>query len=242
MDAEQRYFWQLLEKREPPVHGRYEPFMLTFYMGGPICLTTPWLNLDGLLSHLVLFHGFQEEYFLLPKKKKLDFPEKWMAAPLKKTDEIYHASVSFFEPRSTVRVTNIYKRFETGGTDGLKTKKIRRGSGYFRDHILRQPYFAARQVYFYGCGDKELIDSLLNDYILGLGNDFRVGFGPVRGWKVEKVGQDFSLVRNGAAMRPIPVEMCAEFDEIVPMSYKPPHWDPRNIADCVPPGGRCVLR
>ncbi len=242
MDAEERYFWDLLARRDPPRFGKFDPFMLVFWLGGPICLTSPWLNLDGLLAHLMLFYGLQEEYFLLPKKKKLNFPAKWTNLPLKRTGDIYHASTSLLEPNLPVRVTNMYKRFETQGAEHLTAKKIRRGQGYFRDYIMRQPYIAAKEVYFFGCGAISTIADLLSEYLIGLGNDFRVGWGPVREWSIEKVGEDRSLVHDGVAMRPIPVSMCSEYEDVVPMAYKPPYWDPRNVENCVPPGAKCKLK
>lgn len=239
---DQKYFWELLEKKEPPKLGPFKPFRLTFRLGGPICLTNPWLYFDGLMAHLLLFYGLGEDYFLLPKKRILKFPEKWSALPFKKTGKIYHASVSQHIPNVPVKTVNIYKRFETPGALRLKINKIHRGSGYFRDYILRQPVFATRRVMFYGNGDTQLINMLIDKFIVGIGNDFRVGFGPVRGWEIEGTPEDMSLVFKGLAMRPIPVEMCAEYDEVVSMSYAPPHWDPRNVTACVPPGGRCSLK
>lgn len=36
--------------------------------------------------------------------------------------------------------------------------------------------------------------------------------------------------------------MCDEYEDAVYLAYKPPYWDPRNVALCVPPGARCKLK
>jgi len=240
--SDQKYFWELLEKKDLLQQGIFKPFRLTFRLASPICLTNPWMYFDGLMSHLLLFYGLGEEYFLLPKKQILKFPPKWMKLPFKKTGSIYHASVSQLIPDVPVKTTNIYKRFETGGSDNLNMKKVYRGSGYFRDYILRQPIFAVRYVNFFGNGDIVFIGKLLDELIVGLGNDFRIGFGLIRDWEIEETEEDMSLIWQERAMRPIPIQMCARYEEVVSMSFCSPYWDPRNVTECVPPGGMCVLK
>lgn len=247
--TDQQYFERLLAHRDPPSLGRFEPFRLDFRLGGPICLTHPWMHLDGLLAHLALFDALGRDYFLLPCKAPIRMPRKWRrwrTIPLKRSvTDICHASVSFLEPADLqVRVTNLYKRFETVGAERLRKKKIYRGQGYFRDFILRQPYWPARKVSFYGCGDVRRIRDLLDRHLMGLGNDVRVGFGPIRDWLLTPIPDDLSLVNNGRAARPLPLAMCRTYDQadVVRVACRSPYWLAKNVEPCVIPGGRCELQ
>lgn len=219
-------------------------FKIVFKVGAPVCVTTPWISFDGLLAHLVLLDVFGQDFFVTPKKFDLtQFLQRCRdyVLPLVKTEDVYHASVSMFVPYS-VRVTQIYKRFEERWGDTLKAKNIRLGSGYFRMYAIKEPYVPCKEVVFYVCGDMEKVSRLIEKYLIGLGNDVRIGFGVIRDVFFEETIEDFSLVANGVAMRPIPVSMCSEYDDVAYLPYKAPYWNPKNVTLCVPPGVRCRLK
>lgn len=237
-------YFTVLAKAAPLIRwGRFEAFKITFKMGSPVCVTTPWISFDGLLAHLMLFDAFGQDYFITPKKLDLSpyLPHNKRLLPLKKTGNIYHASVSQFIPYS-IKITQIYKRFEERWADRLDKKKIRVGSGMFRSYMMKQPYIPCKEVVFYVCGDMAIIRRFIEDYIIGLGNDTRIGFGAVRNIFFERVGEDWSIVANGIAMRPIPVDMCEEYEDTAYLPYKAPYWSPRNVVLCVPPGAKCRLK
>lgn len=251
-EAEARYFHERLNAAPPLRPGRARSFALTFELGAPVCLTTPWIALDGLLAHLVLLDGLREDYFITPKKLELRFDprtsRRWV--PLTRhpvplpgdPGGIFQASVSHFEPPTPIPVTTIYKRFEPGGTERLRHQRIRLGQGPYRAYMLTQPYVPARRVTFYGRGDLGLVARLVGEYVYALGNDFRIGFGAVRRWQIAETPEDWSLVRDGIAMRPIPVELCADWEDAAYLAYRPPYWSPRNVRLCVPPGAWCRLK
>ena len=83
---------------------------------------------------------------------------------------------------------------------------------------------------------------LIETYLVGLGNDVRIGFGAIRDVAFEQIEEDWSIVAGGVAMRPIPVEMCAEYEDAAYLPYKAPYWSPHNVVLCVPPGARCKLK
>jgi hypothetical protein len=221
----------------------YSPFKITFYLGSPVCLTTPWIMFDSLLGHLILLDTMQEDFFVLPRKRNIsDFlPENGRSMPLKKTGEIYHASAAIFTPNNGLRVEQMYKRFETVFSDKLNLKKVRIGSGYYRSYALKEPYIPAKTATFFVNGRKNVILELIDKYLVALGNDIRVGWGTIRKFDVEDTDQDYSLVADGIAMRPIPVSLCKWYEDAAVLAYKSPYWDPRNTALCVIPGSRCEL-
>lgn len=238
------FFWQMRASEVPPLRwGRFRPFRVRFKMGSPVCITTPWISFDGLVAHLRLMEVLGNDYFLTPKKLPIsEFLTKPKSPlPLKKTGPIFHASVSQFIP-SSLKVAIIYKRFEPFFAASLKKRKIPLGSGEFRSYILREPYVPAREVVFYANGDMDIIKRWIENYLVGLGNDVRIGFGIVRDVLFEPMDEDFSIIADGIAMRPIPTELCSEYDEAFYLAYRPPYWDPRNVCECVPPGGRCKLK
>jgi len=243
MIDEIKYFAALVEAAPPIRWGRFVPFKVTFKMGSPVCVTTPWINFDGLLAHLLLLDALGQDFFITPKKLNLSayLPKNRRLIPLKKTGDIYHASVSQFIPHS-IRVTQIYKRFEERWTRKLNRKKIHTGSGHFRAFVMKQVYVPCKEVIFYALGDMDIVGGLIEKYICGLGNDYRIGFGIVRDVVFEELEEDWSIVAHGVAMRPIPVEMCEEYEDAAYLAYKGPYWSPKSVALCVPPGARCKLK
>lgn len=243
MKEEIRYFQEKVAQAPPLRWGRFVPFKVTFKMGSPVCVTTPWISFDGLIAHLLLLDSLGRDFFITPKKLNLSpyLPHNRRLLPLKKTGAIYHASVSQFVPNN-LRATKIYKRFEEQWAYGLKQKKIRQGQGHFRSYMITQPYIPAKEVVFYAFGCLDTIRRLFDAYLVGLGNDYRIGFGAIRRIDYEVMDEDWSLVANGVAMRPIPVEMCTEYDDAAYLAYKAPYWSPKNVTLCVPPGGRCKLK
>ncbi len=243
MIDEKQYFHDRIAQAPPIKWGRFVPFRITFKMGSPVAVTMPWINFDGLIAHLMLLDALGDDFFITPKKLNLtdSLPHNRRLLPIKKTNGIYHASVSIFVPNN-LRVTHIYKRFEDRWTDKLKAKKISLGSGKFRSYILAEPYVSCREVIYYVFGDMNIIRNLIEDYLFGLGNDCRIGFGAVRDILFEELDEDLSLTAGGIAMRPIPVEMCEEYEDSAYLAYRAPYWNPKNVALCVPPGARCRLK
>jgi hypothetical protein len=233
------YFAQKL-KAFRPSFAPPRPFKVIFHLRAPLALSHPWLAFDGIIAHLCLLEALGDDFFITPKKLNL-LSYLSLPLPLKRTEDVYHASVSIFPTEVSLKLTYLYKRFEPNFASSLRKKKVDIGRGHFRDFKLSRPYIPVPEVTFYACGDVEYIGGLLEG-LVGLGDDVRVGFGIISKYEVEELSEDYSLVKDGQAMRPIPISMCEEFEAKVPLAYKPPYWDPQNVALCVPPGARCVLR
>jgi len=222
------------------VMQEFEPLKIEFKMTSPIMLGHPFIHLDGLILHLLYRNILDDDYYCLPSKKPIDF-SKYVKAPLKQTEDVYHASVSFFDT-DTKFATTIYKRFCTEYLELLQTKKqkILKGSGFFRDYMMKMVYIPAKVIFFHVCGNKTEIERLLQ-HVVNLGKKTAYGFGRVKSLYVEETEADYSLVKDGLAMRPIPVRMLMEAKTKVMLAYKPPYWDKRNVELCAFPGAMIKL-
>jgi CRISPR type IV-associated protein Csf3 len=212
----------------------FEPLKVIFEMTSPIMLAHPFIHLDGLILHLLYRDLLGDDYYCLPSKNPIDFSE-WIKAPIKQTEDIYHASVSFFDT-DTKFATTIYKRFCTEYLDLLQTKKrkITRGSGFFRDYMMKMVYIPAKAVFFYVNGNRAEIERLLR-HVVSIGKKTAYGFGRVKSLRIEEIDADYSIAKNGIAMRPIPVRMLSDAETTMLLAYKPPYWDKRNVELCAFP-------
>ena len=237
LEREINYFVRRLSASRLPRPGYFEPFKIVFKMAAPIALNHPWMHLDGLISHLSLIEMLGREYYLLPAKFPLGRVLKGIKShrklPLLKSGDLWHASVSILEPY-TVKLDHIYKRFEDRWIPKTKKKRIYRGMGHFKDYVLSIPYIPAKTCTFYGVGDVEMIERILHN-VVGLGNDIRIGYGAVHSFKIEPTESDYSIVKDGIAMRPIPMRYCEWAAEEVPLAWRPPYWAPENVELCAAP-------
>jgi hypothetical protein len=203
------------------------PLRVVFYMRTPVALGFPWIFFDSLLAHVALREELGERYFSLPTKTPVDrIPE----LPLKKWRDVYVASVSIFEPETEMAVYQFYKR----GDFPFPRGKIRRGSGFFKDFIIRAAYVPAHRVVFYATGEFEAVRRLAAK-VSALGKERNVGFGAVKGVSVEEVEEEWGLVRDGLAMRPIPVRLLKRYEDAAYLAYKPPYWAKESVELCAVP-------
>jgi len=247
---EVEFFRQIiLEHAKVTRRVRYRRLEIDFELGAPVALNHPWLYLDSIVFHLLWLNELKEVFYLLPQKlpisrliRGLDLgpkPIRYARAGI----PMCSAGRFLLEdgeevPPAAWKHTKIYKRFEDRWAGGKR--KINRGSGFFRDYMISQVYLPARKVRFWCVGDPEWLDEILQN-LVSIGDNTRIGWGKVNGFQIREIAEDWSLVRDGLAMRPIPVEFCAEYEDVVPMAYKPAYWAPENVRPCVPPGARCKL-
>lgn len=232
---------QKLKGYKAPSKLEFEHLKVILKMTSPIMLAHPFIHLDGLILHLLYRDVLDDDYYCLPSKNPIDF-SPYVKAPIKQTEDVYHASVSFFDT-DTKFATTIYKRFCTEYLDLLQTKKrkIRKGSGFFRDYMMRMVYIPAKTVFFYVNGNRAEIERLLR-HVVSLGKKSAYGFGRVNSVQIEKLEEDYSLVKDGLAMRPLPVRMLTDVKTQILLAYKPPYWDKRNVNLCAFPATEVKLR
>jgi len=203
------------------------PLKVAFFLQTPVALGFPWIFFDSLIAHVALREELGERYYSLPTKIPVDrIPD----LPLKRWRGVYVASVSIFEPETELAVYQFYKR----GDFPFPRGKIRRGSGFFKDFIIRAAYVPAHKVVFYATGELEEVERLVKK-VSALGKERNVGFGAVKEVRVEETEEEWGLVRDGLAMRPIPVKLLRRYEDAAYLAYKPPYWAKESVDLCAVP-------
>jgi hypothetical protein len=213
-----------------------EPLEVKIYFKTPIALGFPWLYLDSILINLKVIEELGESYFTPPPKVDsllVDIPD----VPIKKWKDVYVSSVSIFEPSDVgFQVFQYFKRGDYPFPGG----KIRRGSGFFKDFYLRVGYLPVRSIKFYCTCEKDEVERLLKK-APAIGKERNIGFGFVKEVEVKEIEHEWGLVKDGLAMRPIPVTYLEEYEDTAYLAYKPPYWMKENITLCAVPFTRVKL-
>lgn len=211
----------------------WTPLKIEMSLSTPLCMGFAWLHLDGIVAHLEARRTLGEDYYTLPSKEPVDLN---LEIPLKKTGKIYHASSIILDPEMLSAMT-IYKRFNEADiqTTQIKKKHIQLAMGLFRSYMIRLPYISTKKVCFFANGDKERLEHSLS-HLHAIGKKTVIGFGKITDMKIEEIGTDCSLVMDGVAMRPLPVDMLSEYSKSFWCAYTFPYWDKRLVCECAPPG------
>ena len=220
---------------------RYEPLEIIFHLSSPLTLNHPWMHFDGLISHLLLIEAMGEDMCLLPPKLPIGRLLKGIKlppSPIKKSDNcLYHASVSLFD--SEYKYMEIMtKKFEDRWVS--PARKIPKSTGIFKDYLMQHIYFPTSTVQFYVNGDAEELERLCS-LVTGLGDNTRIGWGAVRSHEIKPTPEDWSLVRDGKAMRPIPTRYLKQHQELVGVAWKQPYWAAESVDMCCVPGTEVEL-
>ena len=230
-----------MEISEYNIGSDFEPLQVEMEVRPPIYLTSPYVCFDGIISYLCLRDYLGEDYYTLPSDKVL--PIDKLALPLKKTKDVYHASVSIFKD-PILKKDTIYKRFTDKQTHHLTEKqqkgKIQTNRGHFKDFMINLPLLLTNKVLFYCNGDKKALKYLLK-HLRGIGKKISIGGGRIRNIKVDSIDEDYSFYRDGEIMRPIPTKMKIPLVEGMKLQmepYKPPYWNKANITMCYVPSSK----
>lgn len=218
----------------------YSNFAITFHMQTPIMLGHPWIALDGILAHLINREIRGQDYYTLPSKEPVakDYFYNGPLMPLAQTRDVFHASVAWFDT-TEASVATIYKRFAEQHSHLIhtKTKTVDVARGQFKAYTMRLPYVPACTATFYTRGNLKEVLRLLS-FLPGLGKKVAYGYGAIKSVSVIETDDDYSLVKDGVAMRPLPLNLGFDSTEKMMLAYKPPYWDKTNVAPCVPPGAK----
>ncbi len=209
----------------------HEPLKITAILTSPY-VSTDYIFFDALISSAVWQDCMGDNAFNIPENKTDIF---YIPLPLKlmgTKEPFYAASIGF--PKQAVEGTARWRK----QTDIESKKKIRIGSGEYKRYDMPMPYTSAEEIIFYANGNKAEIERLLQ-YIPGIGKKRTQGYGNVRLWRVEQAEHDWSIVKDGIPMRPIPVSEAAQFnlkcDVIMYFSTIPPHWHKSTMTLCYMP-------
>lgn len=217
----------------------------------PVSLNHPWMHLDGIIRHLVDWRTYGPEADLtwdadrrgnrMADMRKAGTAKFVHALSRREIagDWIGCGSVSHFDQDVPYGTLRYFKRFEAERFPGKA--KVSLGGGHFRTWMLQTVYVPAHSVTFYGCGLLGHVRDLLGD-LTHIGNDTRIGWGQVVDWTLERTPEDWSLVRDGVATRPIPTRMLHSWDDEAWLTWHAPYWDRSKVEPCAPPGARVVLR
>lgn len=200
-----------------------------------------WYHGDALVAVQLIHDILGDRFHDLPAKQPWPVGD-WLAMPLRKTGDVYHSSVGLLDS-DLLKTTTIYKRFAEDERVLLRSGRIRKGSGKFRDFMMKVPYSTTKTVTFCMNGDLDEIRRVLST-VSHLGKKAAIGGGEVVGLEVSAIDEDRSLVADGKAAREIPIRMLKSYDPSYMMrrAYKFPYWDLGNVTECIVPGGACQLR
>lgn len=236
---------EIVEKKKKNFTGDWSNFKITFHLSSPITLTHPFINLDSIIQHMLMMESLGRYFFVSDKKLNLsEFLTKgkppFGAIVSKKYGIVLNTvSSAVVDDEVEYRTETIYKRFEDRF---FGQGQVRVGSGIFKSYAMKHIYIPAPRISFYVTGIKDAIVEILERNLFGIGDNVRIGYGWIRKMEVEDTDDCYSVVKDGLAMRPIPVEMAIEYEEAVPMPYRPPYWDKKNVRLCVPPFSKVKLK
>lgn len=247
LNSEIEYYQNLIRSSRQDDFGKFVSFEVVFHLSTPICISYPWLNLDSILDHLMFAETLGREIFTTPKKVNLSelavkgkrpYGKVW--EPDSKT-AIPTISCGIFDRDITYRTETIYKRFEDrfasfGG-------KIRIGQGRFKAYMMKHIVVPAKSVTFYVWGDLDYIRGLIDRNLFAIGNDIRIGYGWLKSVEYRLAPERKNCIwEEGRALRAIPIEFCRKWEDAVPIPYRSPYWDSKNVRLCVVPFSKCELK
>ncbi len=210
-----------------------EPLEIVFYLQAPVSLGFPWIFFDSLIAHVRLREELGERYYNLPTKIPLGgVPD----IPIKRWHDVPVASVSIFEPATELHTFSFFKR----GDFPFPRGKISRASGFFKDFYLKAVYVPAISVRFYATGEFKEVERLVK-LVPALGKERNIGFGFVKRVEVREMEHEWGLIKDGVAMRPIPVKYLKAYEDATYLAYKPPYWSKHSVDLCAVPFTRVEL-
>lgn len=218
----------------------YTPLKIVFNIASPLYLTSPWLHFDSILSYLCFRDALGDLFYILPTDEIIDTSQ--MDLPLKKTNDVYHASIGIYDNIYTLKTDKVYKRFTDKETYHLTRKqqkgRIKINQGHFKDFIILLPTVITDKITFYCNGDKKEITRLLS-HLHNIGKKSSIGGGRIHSINITEIEEDYSFFKDNQVMRTIPVTMKLPLVEGMTFqqaTYKPPYWDKKEKVMCyVPP-------
>lgn len=188
-------------------------------------------------------------------------PAEWDGAIT--TTTTFRASIVKEEDLSKITREMMYGKQATTRFRGNSTELLNAGvgKGVYRTtqstHALYYPLLPggsqqaggisqdrAWRVRFYGVGDIAEVERLLN-VLPGLGRKTMRGYGAIKRVEVTPVDTDYSLVRNGIALRPMPAKLAGkigvDLTRYIPLrrSIAPPYLVSEEV-ECITPDGHYI--
>ena len=194
-----------------------------------------------MASPVVINHDLMLDTLLITKKAvelKLDAQTLDPLKPLEVQDIVQYfgdiplCSKAFFEGVDSKNV--YYKRFDEDNEYFADTKKIKIGSGKYKNYANTLKVTDVAEIVFYAKGNKSEIERILS-WVYALGKKESQGYGIIREWSVEKVDEIIDFLNPEKPLRPLPLEIFSNgFNnknrKLV--AYKFPYWYNGNKKLC----------
>jgi hypothetical protein len=213
----------------------FKPIKITFEMDGTGVYYDPFepIMLDGLLSAaLCRFHIHGDP----PARDDVPFD---VPLPLRRwsIDGVWgwHASALFPQGESIETLQHWRKRFRQGRAEFAKGSP-NLTNGVYRDWNMPLPLLMVREMVCYAYGDAKRIRQELRRSIKYLGKKRAHGRGAVVGVRTDDVGADYSLVKDGMAMRWLPAAGGSR-----KVRTRPPYWNGVGVVVCCEIGDAYML-
>lgn len=223
---------------------------IDFNMMSPVAITYPWIFFDSVIAHLHYRQLNPDAYRKQDSKivNRDDSKKLGDNVIYHQYHGVSHGSASVID-HSLATYSNIYSRFDDAELFKLRTKgrvkmkkfnRIRSGFGYYRAHAIKLVTIPCRTVTFYAKCDVEKLVSLLGG-LPGLGKKTSIGFGFIKDYTISYTDSDMSVVKDGIAMRSIPIRLLSSWDDEAVMAWTIPYWASK-VERCAPPGAKVTKR
>lgn len=128
-----------------------------------------------------------------------------------------------------------YKRFDEDG-EFTDNKKIKIGSGKYKNYCNTLKVTDSEKVTFYCIGDKKQIQTLLNQ-CYSLGKKQSQGYGIVKKWEIETIKNEINFLDIDNPLRPLPIDLFLtdqiKFKKNIKLvTYKFPYYYNGNKKKC----------
>lgn len=213
---------------EPP----YENLRIIIELASPV-VADPWLCLDSVLQSQVL-HRIKIDSLDLDKSDVYDIP-----IPVEYAGKIKKYPACSIAVMGGQKHTTVWsKMWQSDVNPDAHVDQ------YGSEIRYRMPirYHDSLTVVAFCRGREDTIERLL-DHAHALGKKRGQGYGRIKSVTVEPWDENYSVIANGIAMRPIPVEELNEYDSnnTSLAGYRPPYWHAQNQCLCALPGGQISL-
>lgn len=219
----------------------FEPLQITAFLANGIAVYDDWSpQLEGLIVGEII----KREKLFVPNANA-EQAQKTMAEiapliPFEAWQGIYKCSAPVYRYKCE-ETAKFRKRWEPDGRINWGKRKAKFSTSEGAEKSYDLPLFLrlTSRIDWFAMGDRQTIECIVSD-ISGIGKKRSHGYGQVVRWEVQEIAEDWSLVRDGGLMKPVPTETLTMLGlplshNIMRWGYKPPAWLPENKLLCVMP-------
>lgn len=204
--------------------------MITFALDGTGLYVTDPIHLDALLAWALV--PFQTEMYNIGRS---DIPED-IQLPIDRwhTGDAWgwKASALFPDGDTTESIQYWRKKFRQNRIE-LMQGSANLQMGIYREYNVPMSLLLCSKMSAYAVGDRGRVEQILRKNIKYLGKKRSYGKGKVIDVKVEIIDNDYSMIKDGCAMRWLPDEKGIRF-----VRTRPPYWNRIDRVNCCEVGDK----